>query len=457
LFAAFAAKNIPDMTNYNGIARAVRGCGPDDCITTLHVHVLVVIATQVLLSVLVFYWIPFFVRAVYYCDPGALWASSRDTTTSWYEWWGQCWNCLMHTSVAQCCMRGIESTYYCCCGGPQATPVPQIRTNLGQSIDRSTFRSVDRGSQDISRPQSDELSQNRVLVLSEIDNYSDLGDNDTVLPEEGKHGYGDNRPPMYPQQSQPMSIRSFADLRMGLTSRSRESSERRRSQIRTSTPTTKQPGRQEAVAAADPGGNRDSVVLGAGGNRDSVVFDQHVTDNQHDVVLIEKQFTRYYTFDQDHQLRRSYARVMLIVALILCFGSLFPASFLLGALFFRAEVRGKAWQLLMIYKRTFPFEVEDIGSCWNRVFQGLGTLAVLTNAALICFAMRQFDDWSWLRRVLRLIGKVIGLRVLQSHLALTNDEVPAPVVIQQKRAKFISDKLIRKIPDRKSEYAMEIL
>ena len=55
------------------------------------------------------------------------------------------------------------------------------------------------------------------------------------------------------------------------------------------------------------------------------------------------------------------------------------------------------------------------------------------------------------------IGIVLGCRVFKAFLNGRLDEVPSEVIVQQKRAKFISDKLIRKIPDSKDDFAIDIL
>jgi hypothetical protein len=347
-----------------------------------------------------------------------------------YATYTECCTFILTSSIAQCCLRCYDCCYNCCCGAPLPAPVPLVRTNIGEGIDRSQGRApvMDRGTSRQSNADSQE--RNQMTTTDYDDDISDLDADEQTRMDESKTGEERSRDPRSP----PPPLKSLAELRIGLTA------------------THGQQSGQMNRALTQTYASQLESTLGIEEEGPEAGGDGSMTPETPDAV-----FVRLYKFDQDHQLRRSYARVFLIIALVLCFGVLLPGSFLAVALLFRFEVRGKAWQLLMIYKRTFPFEVEDIGECWNRIFHGIATITVLTNAALISFTMKQFSEWSWAHRLCLFIGIVLGCRLYKALLNGRLDEVPSEVIVQQKRGKFISDKLIRKIPDRTDDFAIDIL
>jgi hypothetical protein len=360
----------------------------------------------------------------------AWWLAFYNMMSDCYATYTECCTFILTSSIAQCCLRCYDCCYNCCCGAPLPAPVPLVRTNIGEGIDRSRGRApvMDRGTSQQS--YTDSRENNQVATNDYDDDISDLDADEQTRMEESKTGEEKSRDPRSP----PPPLKSLAELRIGLTA------------------THQQQSGQMNRALTQTYASQLESTLGIEEEGQEVREDDSKAPEALDAV-----FVRHYKFDQDHQLRRSYARVFLIVALVLCFGVLLPGSFLAVALLFRFEVRGKAWQLLMIYKRTFPFEVENIGECWNRVFHGIATITVLTNAALISFTMKQFSEWSWAHRLCLFIGIVLGCRLYKALLNGRLDEVPNEVIVQQKRAKFISDKLIKRIPDRKDDFAIDIL
>ena len=432
---AFAARFVPKDGSFNGLARHVRGCGPEDCVTTLTVHVLVIVCTQVVCSVAVYYWLPYVARLFYNfrCDAAAWWHALVVIVTDCYVAWSECCAFALNSSIAQCCMQCYDCCINCCCGPPLPAPVPLVRTNIGQGVDRTDGRLLGEGGYGTHTDDSGEDAvRGQEMVARDLDD--DVSDLDFDEATEEKS----NRDPRSP----PPPLRSLAELRIGLTARSPPGQSQQQQYSNSM--------RKNQLVA----GSSSLHITTLGAEEDSQAGESEPSVE----VQVDRAFIRHYKFDQDHQLRRCYARVFLIIALILCFGVLLPGSFVAGALLFRFEVRGKAWQLLMIYKRAFPYEVESIGECWNRVFHGIATIAVLTNAALIAFTMRQFDHWAWSHRLCLFIGIVLTCRVFKAALNGRMSDVPHEVIIQQKRAQFITDKLIRKIPDRKDEeLAIEML
>ena len=451
-YLAFGATYVPtdDDGSFINLANSVRGCGPEDCITTLTVHILVIISTQVLGSAVATYWLPYLARMLYNCrcDVYGWWLAIVGVVMEIYSAIAMCISFCLSNSIAECCNGCIQGCYNCCCGAPLPTPVPLVRTNIGQGVDRSSM-SMDYSVNAGTAPPKPSQMQRYVGAAhdEEEDDVSELGIEDHVNPgrpkqrEENKHNesFHQNKRDV---RSPPPPLRSLSELRIGLSSPSVNLSPNAPNRALSKT------------TSFQIDTNTSSANLGADMD---VVDDNDVDVDVEEFEVPDHLVTRYFKFDQEHQLRRSYARIILLLSLICCFGCLMPGIFVAGLFLLHWEVRGKAWQLLMIYKRLFPHEVEDIGEAWNRVLNIVVTLTVLTNAALIAFAMKQFDDWFYAYRLALFIGIVLGCRFYKWILHMRVSETPPEVVIQTERAHFINDKLIRKTPDHEDNFATDIL
>lgn len=441
---------MPDKDVFLRLGHAVHGCGPDDCVTTLAVHILVILGTQMLGSVVVNFWLPYLARAIYNC---------KCDLYAWYmaisQCFGDCYAAYMvmatfclNTSIGECFLSAYNSCYTCCCGAPLPTPVPLVRTNIGQ-VDRSGGTLDGDGVMDRSVDPHPHHQHTGAVVSTSggtdyagDDDISDLENDDAYTAhehqQESKHGVLETRD----ARSPPPPLRSMAELRIGLSNLAAN--------------------QKKATTLNSTGGSsrvQSGGYVGAETTADSPVEAGHMGHLDLDSVDLptDASFTRIYKFDQNHQLRRAYGRIILLVALILCFGALLPGVFAAALLMLYFEVRGRAWQLLEIYKRPFPQEVEDIGQCWNRILQAVVTLSVLTNAALICFTMKQFAHWDWAYKLALFIGIVLGCRTFKAVLETRLADTPPEVVVQQKRAHYISQKLIRKVADRTDDFAVDIL
>jgi hypothetical protein len=456
---AFVAAYVPDEDVFERFGHAVGGCGPEDCVRTLTVHLLVVICTQVVGSCAFNYWLPYLARMLYHCswDVRVWWTTIAGACLGCYECLSAALECFLSTWIGACIGGGFSCLYQCLCGAPAPRAVPLVRTNLGQSIDRSTKGHGNEDEEGAGRGGGRAFGD-------EDDDVSDLDDEFTV--QESKNGTvasagagagtgeagksGERRGPLSPQP-----LRSMTELRVGLTSHTA---------VGASGGTPKGPGgKQSAVRSANMS-RQDTLVgvedLGIENSNAMEGYDAAAEEKDQLAASFEADelFNRAYKYDQGHQLRRCYARIVLLVALLTCFGTMLPAIYVAGAAFFYFEVKGKAWQLTSLYKRLFPFEAEGIGACWNDILDVITTLSILTNAALVCFLMKQFSHWSWVHRLCLFIG--ITFTGFMYRFCLANfcfSKQPPEVVIQQRRAEFLTDKLIYQVADKSDNFAHDIL
>ena len=110
------------------------------------------------------------------------------------------------------------------------------------------------------------------------------------------------------------------------------------------------------------------------------------------------------------------------------------------------RIQADGWVLLNLTQRPIPTGVQDIGK-WQDILAIISTVAVTTNAGLICFTMDTLDGFTMIARLWIFIGfqwVVIGL---QGLLSAAVSPVSQPIVTQMKRSKFIISKLIDKVHD----------
>lgn len=119
----------------------------------------------------------------------------------------------------------------------------------------------------------------------------------------------------------------------------------------------------------------------------------------------------------------------------------------LGAFFNNyIEIRTDAYKLLRGVQRPVPSGAEDIGT-WMSIFSLMASICVVTNAGLICFTMNILDDFSMKWRLWVFLGFQWFCFVCQYLIQLVVPDEPLEVIVQLERTKFITDKLIRKVPD----------
>ena len=166
-------------------------------------------------------------------------------------------------------------------------------------------------------------------------------------------------------------------------------------------------------------------------------------------------FQRGRRFDQNHRLRRCYARASLLLGLALCFGSALPGVFLLVFIALAGEIRGRAWQFVHVFQRPPPRDANGIGH-WEGVLQIMVLIAILTNASMVVFTLDSFNHWRMVHKLCLLIGFVVVACCYKLALALYIPAEPPEVLIQRQRAEFIAHKLISRVPDREPEETIAV-
>lgn len=76
------------------------------------------------------------------------------------------------------------------------------------------------------------------------------------------------------------------------------------------------------------------------------------------------------------------------------FGVTYPLVFVIAALAFLFMYRLMAVRLVYVTQRPFPVYQTDLG-VWDSVFVVLGTLAIVTNTAVVCFVMYPLRNIAW--------------------------------------------------------------
>mmetsp|Transcript_1153 Transcript_1153/g.1625 ORF Transcript_1153/g.1625 Transcript_1153/m.1625 type:complete len:764 (+) Transcript_1153:118-2409(+) len=142
---------------------------------------------------------------------------------------------------------------------------------------------------------------------------------------------------------------------------------------------------------------------------------------------------------------KDYSELSIQFGYVTLFVTAFPAAPLLAWL---ANIMGigiKATKNLDEYQRVMPHGAQDIGT-WYAIFEVLSTIAVVTNAGLVAFTSGVFDlsttEEAWL-----FIGGQYTVFIIMFAFAQIIPDVPFVVEIQNERTKFITSKVLDRIPD----------
>lgn len=114
------------------------------------------------------------------------------------------------------------------------------------------------------------------------------------------------------------------------------------------------------------------------------------------------------------------------------------------------QVKVDGWKLINIHQRPVPKTAEDIGN-WQTVFSVIATIAVVTNAGLICFTMSLLNDYTLPTRMWIFFGFQWALILMQQGIEMAIPDEPLDVSIQRRRNAFIVSKAIDKVPDEDEE------
>lgn len=143
---------------------------------------------------------------------------------------------------------------------------------------------------------------------------------------------------------------------------------------------------------------------------------------------------------------QDYAEIAVQFGYMTIFIVALPASCLVALINNFVELKIDGWKLCHVYQRPIPRSAEDIGN-WQAVMSIICIVAIVTNAGLICFTMDVLDDWKLSDRVWIFFCFQWFLIVLQQLIAWLIPDEPNDFIVQRKRAAFIVDKVINKVPD----------
>lgn len=147
---------------------------------------------------------------------------------------------------------------------------------------------------------------------------------------------------------------------------------------------------------------------------------------------------------------KDYAEVAIQFGFMTIFIVALPMACLVALCNNIVEVKVDGWKLLNIHQRPVPKTAEDIGT-WQAVFTVISTIAVVTNAGLICFTMSLLNDYAISTRLWIFFAFQWTLILLQQALAMIIPDEPLEVTIQRRRNEFIVSKIIDKVPDEADE------
>ena len=130
------------------------------------------------------------------------------------------------------------------------------------------------------------------------------------------------------------------------------------------------------------------------------------------------------------------------------FGSAVPMASLLVFLQNWLKVKTDMWRHMLLYQRPYPSAVSHAGA-WKDVFDILAYLAVISNAATICFSMDTLagQGYSIVDRFWFFITLQWIVFFLHYILRSFRSKDPA-VLLQEQRSDFVVSKLIQKEPDK---------
>ena len=152
----------------------------------------------------------------------------------------------------------------------------------------------------------------------------------------------------------------------------------------------------------------------------------------------------------------TYADQLVIFGYMSLFIAACPGAVFLGCIAYFLEVRGTLWLMLHGSRRPVPEECEGIG-LWRDAMELMIILAVCTNAGVVVFTMKTFDDYTDFQRMGIFVLFQYTAFLIMYILGLIIRDEPPEVSIQRQRQKFITDKLVEKKSDKERVDPMELL
>ncbi|KAF4321830.1 hypothetical protein BBO99_00004563 [Phytophthora kernoviae] len=146
------------------------------------------------------------------------------------------------------------------------------------------------------------------------------------------------------------------------------------------------------------------------------------------------------TFDDYNEMIIQFGYVTLFVVAF----PLAPAMALFNNFF---EIRIDAHKLVNATRRPDPRGAQDIGT-WGTIIDLMGSIAMVTNVALVCFTShRTTAHLSTHERLILFVCLEHALILLKYVLMMMVDDEPHDVMLQKQRATFIIDKIVNLIAD----------
>lgn len=152
----------------------------------------------------------------------------------------------------------------------------------------------------------------------------------------------------------------------------------------------------------------------------------------------------------------TYADQLVIFGYMSLFIAACPGAVFLGCIAYFLELRGTLWLMLHGSRRPVPEECEGIG-LWRDAMELMIVLAVCTNAGVVVFTMKTFDDYSDFQRMGIFVLFQYAAFLIMYVLQLIIRDEPPEVSIQRQRQKFITDKLVERKSDKERVDPMELL
>lgn len=112
-----------------------------------------------------------------------------------------------------------------------------------------------------------------------------------------------------------------------------------------------------------------------------------------------------------------YLEIYIQFGYVVLFSSVYPLAALWAVVNNIVEIRSDAFKLCMVNQRPFSKKVKDIGA-WQKAFEVVGGLSILTNCALMFISFHQrkdayfFDQLQWIVMFVTLEHCLLGIRYL---------------------------------------------
>jgi hypothetical protein len=159
-----------------------------------------------------------------------------------------------------------------------------------------------------------------------------------------------------------------------------------------------------------------------------------------------------------------YSDVAIQYGYMVLFATALPIACAVSAIQCILKARIDAWLMIRYKQRPMPMSASSMGT-WYSILKVLSTVAVITNAGLICFTMTVFydvgtadinADLSFMERIWIFIGFQWVFFTLQTLIDSFVPDVSEAARIQLKRQAFVVSKLILKVPDADSSASEEL-